>query len=190
MWSVPLGQDRRLSLPALLVAGLVLLPGCQSTMQHSPSTQQAPVGNAELMEYISEQPLLTADSAYRGIHILWKGEAYPGDYEALTKDLIAAHIVDRTWGYEYNAFVRKGVVGYMACKATGITTGLNWLLTDLGRYAWRELQYKGIAGPGNELGYLSGGEFLGILSRADAYVYGKRKDLEKPTLGPKPGAEK
>ena len=42
-------------------------------------------------------------------------------------------------------------------------------MLGLGRYAYRELQYHQIAGPGGDLGLVSGGEFLGIVRKADEY---------------------
>lgn len=158
--------------------------GCQSALPRMATSQPAaPRGNAELMEYLSYQAYATAEPVYRAVYTLWKGESFDGDFDELRAALVAGGLVDRGWNHHSDTIMNCGGIGYMVCKACGIKTGVNWLLTDLGRYAWRELQYAKIAGPQSEFAYLSGGEFLGLLSRADQYVHERRKVTTRPTLG-------
>lgn len=166
------------------VLTLATTTGCQATLPRHATSQPSPHGNAELMEYLAEQPFATAEPVYRSVYTLWKGEPFEGDFDALRGALAAGGIVDRLWGHEPATIMNCGGIGYMVCKACGIKTGVNWLLTDSGRYAWRELQYRGIASGKSEFSYLSGGEFLGLLSRADEYVHKHQKGAtSQPALG-------
>ncbi len=149
----------------------VVLPGCHTTNPHATTQPAMPRdGNAELILYISDQPYVTAEPAYRAVSVLAHGAAFDGDFEELAAALREAGLIGGGWRYAPDQCLDRAAIGFMICRACEIRTGLNWLLTSLGRYAWRELQYKAIAGPGSEFGLLSGGEFVGLLSRAEDYL--------------------
>lgn len=184
---------RGLSLPFLVwqaCAVVVLLVGAAGCRTAMPATTQPAVptdGNAALMQYIGEQSFVTAEMAYRAAYILAKGEVFAGDFGALSQTLVADRIVGASWNHAPADLVDRQTVGYMICRACGIQGGLNWRLTGLGRYAWRELQHKRIAGLGGEWALLSGGELQGILLRADEYLYRTgRVTTERADLGDEP----
>ncbi len=164
-------------------AGLLLgtMLGCQTVATR---VDPAPASNAGLMEYLGEQPFVTADAAYRAAYALWKGQSFSGDFDALATALAEGRIISSAWNLSPNTYVDRAAVGFMVARAIGVQTGVNWQLTGLGRYAWRELQYRQIAGPGGEWGLISGGEFQGVLARADEYAQqrGYRAD-ERVQLG-------
>lgn len=172
-----------------LFAALLPVAGCQSL--HATESEVGPplaeLDNPSLVERIQKQPWITADAGYRAIYVVWKGEVFSGDFGALQQELVDGHIVSHTWKDDSDTLLTRAKVGYMVCRALGIRTGLNWQLTGLGRYAWRELYYAGIVDAQSEHGLVSGGQFIGILSRADQ----KRDELglARPTdvdLGPEP----
>lgn len=157
------------------VAGTSLLCGCATSdrvpADSQPTSQAAlPESNAELVEYIGGQPYVTAEPACRTIYALWKGETFTGSYDELVVALKDGRIVPASWDHPADAHIDRAAAGYMICRACEIKSGVNWWLTGLGRYAWRELTYKGIARGGSEWKRVSGGEFLGLLVRADAYL--------------------
>ncbi|MBU0639728.1 MAG: hypothetical protein KKB50_12750 [Planctomycetes bacterium] len=174
----------------LLSAACLLLGACRAAMPHAPTTQPAvPTdGNAALMGYIGEQAYVTAEPAYRAIHILWRGDFFEGDFEALSAALREGGVIAPGWRHAADTFLDRAAVGYMVCRACSIKSGLNWRLTGLGRYAWRELQYRHIAGPHSELGLMSGGEFLGVLARAEDYSFRSAGPVaaEQAELGAQP----
>ena len=144
-------------------------------------------GNGALAEYIADQPYVTVEPAYRATYILRNGEVFEGDFAALTESLKADEIVHAGWEYAPDALLDRGSVGYMICRAASVRSGLNWRLTSLGRYAWRELNYLRIASPLSEYGYVPGGQFIGILARAEEYMQQHSPDVAKPiTLGNEP----
>jgi hypothetical protein len=119
---------------------------------------------------IGGQPFVTAEAAYRAVHALWKGEPFPGQFDELAGTLRAEGLIAKGWHHSPDHFLDRGSIGLMVCRACRIRSGLNWMLTGLGRYAWRELQFKGIAGQGSEYGLMSGGEFVGLMLRAEDYL--------------------
>lgn len=181
--------DRGTRLPLVLAAvALALLPACRTTTPRAASqTVPPPRENALLIEYIGEQPFVTADSGYRAVYSFWKkGESYEGEFAALADALVAARIVSADWHHDADAALDRATVAYMICRAADLH-GVNWDLMGLGRYAWRELVFRGIAYPGSELRLVSGGEFLGILYRAEDHLHQLgRSDAQRIELGEEP----
>ncbi|MFQ5806106.1 MAG: hypothetical protein ACE5I3_06625 [Phycisphaerae bacterium] len=150
----------------------LLLTGCRAAAPRTATQPAVPTDtNAELVEYISDLPYVTAESAYRAVYILANGEIFQGDYDTLEAEMLDARLIGTTWNYEADQFVDRAAVGHLVARACDIRTGLNWQLTGLGRYAYRELIYRRIAHPAGELGLISGGEFLGLLARAEEYLH-------------------
>ncbi len=164
-------RERRRAVRCVLAAstGLLLLAGCQAP-HLAPSGPVPQRGTAELVMYIGDQPFVTAEPAYRAIYALATGESYSGEFAELAERMRAERLVDARWQHAPDRCLDRGTVAFMVCRACRIRSGLNWILTGLGRYAWRELQYKGIAGEGSETALMSGGEFVGMLSRAEEYL--------------------
>lgn len=171
---------------AVLAAGLLAFPGCAS-MQPTASQPAMPTeSNAELTEFISNQAFVTAESAYRSIYILWKGEPFSGDFDSLRSALEAGKVISPLWGHAPTSRIDRATAGFMLCRACDIRSGLNWQLTGLGRYAWKELQYRRIAGLRSEYGLVSGGEFLGLLIRSEDYLSRRGDAPERIELGDEP----
>jgi hypothetical protein len=176
-------HSRTATLPGVVLS-VVFLAGCQA-----PHAATPPVlpdrGNAELILAISNQPFVTAEAAYRATYILAHDQPYAGDFEALAQTLETEKLISGLWKYAPERYVTRADVGYLVCRACKIRTGVNWNLTGLGRYAWRELMYHNIAEGGDENNLISGGEFVGVLLRAEEYLTrtGKSQPVE---LGPRP----
>jgi hypothetical protein len=172
-------------LSTVSAAMLALGIGCAASMRASPPPS-IPASNAELVESVTDTAHVTAEQAYRCVYVLWKGSMFEGDFASLTSELESSRIIDSRWDLASDALIDRATVGYMVCRACDIH-GLNWDLTGMGRYAWRELQYRRIGLGGGELGLVSGGEFVGILTRAEDYLYKNRKAGDaRPELGEDP----
>lgn len=165
-----------------LCAALALLAGCQATLPRNVQAEDPPGANAELMEYISNLQYVTADAGFRAIYILATREVFDGSYDALVAALESRGL--KPPHLEARRLLTRAEVGALVARAADIRTGLNWQLTGLGRYAWRELIYRGIARTEGEMAYISGGEFLGVLARAEEYV-----NLRKQGAGVELGKE-
>lgn len=150
------------------LAALVLgLAGCQAPGRVAAAPEVPRGSNAELVAFIADQPFVTAEPAYRAVYVLWKGEPFSGDFDALAETLRAGGVACKYCRPAADQPLRRGMIAFMVCRACEIHGGVNWALTGMGRYAWRELQHRGIAGPGSEYGWMSGGEFVGLLLRAE-----------------------
>jgi hypothetical protein len=167
----------------------VLLTGCRAALPHAATQPAVPTDtNAELIEHISDVPYVTAESAYRAVHILATGEVFQGDFSALAAKMEAEGLVGRGWHHSADRFIDRAAVGYLVARASDVRTGVNWRLTGLGRYAYRELIYHRIAHASGEYGLISGGEFLGVLARAEEYLQKTgRAAGEAAELGTEPG---
>ncbi len=162
----------------------LLLSGCQRVTVQVAEPPPAD-GNAPLMVYIQQLPFITAEAGYRATHILWKKQVFEGDFDALTATLREGKVIG-DWDYGPDDALNRSAVGHMICRACDIRGGANWLLTGMGRYAWRELNYLEIASPLSEYGYVPGGQFLGILARAEEFQYKWRESAEPVQLGDEP----
>ena len=153
-------------------AGLLLFVGCQAAQPRAASQPAVPTdNNAELVEYISDMAYVTAETACRATYILAKGEIFSEGYDALVEAMKAEKLITGGWTHQADNFVNRAEVAMLIARAADVRSGLNWRLTGLGRYAHRELIYLGIAHGSGELGYISGGEFLGTLARAEDYMH-------------------
>ncbi|MBN2447941.1 MAG: hypothetical protein JXO22_14510 [Phycisphaerae bacterium] len=172
----------------LMAAVVVTLVGCQTPCARVSATQQdVPTGSsAELMEYIGNQPFVTAETGYRAAHMIYFGEPFDGDFDELRSVLIANDVANRGWKHAEGDALTRSDIGFLICRACNIRTGVNWTLFGLGRYGYRELQYHQIAGPGGEFALVSGGEFQGIVRRADEY---QRRVGQAPAASAELGAE-
>ena len=154
------------------VAALVVgLAGCKAMGPQMASDTPVPQdSSAALIMYTSDQPYVTAESAYHVGYVLAHGETFAGSFDELATTLVDEKIVAKHWQHSPNQALRRGEVAFVVCRACRIGTGVNWLATGLGRYALRELQYRDIVGGGGEYGLMSGGEFVGVVNRAEQYL--------------------
>lgn len=174
-----------------LLAGLALcLGGCAMRTPHVTSAPVVPAdGNAELMEYIADQPFVTAEAAYRAVWLMIETEPYSGSFDDLTHELVQRKIAADSWHYAPDQTINNGTAAYLICRAAKINSSINFALTGLGRYAWKELQYRRIAEVGSESNLTTGGAFLAMLSKTDDYLHEMRRAPDQRSeLGHDPSA--
>ncbi|MBK8915744.1 MAG: hypothetical protein IPM64_14310 [Phycisphaerales bacterium] len=179
-----------------LAALLFGLSGCAAPRAAAPMTADARVGNAALVEYVADSPYVTAEAAYRMAYLLRHDALFDGEFAALRDELVEAGIVRRRWGHAAEQYINRATAAVLICESLRWPGGVNWRLTGLGRYAWRDLQYRNVAGSGADWGLVRGGEFLGMIQRAEEQLRargsgGPATDGSSAIeLGPQPGAER
>jgi ATP phosphoribosyltransferase regulatory subunit HisZ len=166
---------------ASVCAVLLGAAGCQRPLADNADLASLPrESSAELVAHIADQPFVSAEAAYRAAYALATGASHAGSYDEVVAENVAADVAPGHWSHEPGEALTRAEVAVLLCNAAGIRTGVNWNLTRLGRYAWRELMYHRIVAPGSEYNFMSGGEFVGALSRAGDYA--ARRDDDQPQL--------
>lgn len=161
----------------LVAIALLASSGCRVSL---PNNDLPLESNAELIEHIAYMPYVTADAAWRSLYILKYKQVHQGSFEEVAAELSAAGI-DLPEITASECPDRTEVAGVFH-KICGVQPGLNYTLTGLGRYALRDLQYARIVRTQRDYGPLTGGEFLGLLARAEEELGG----TDKVKLGEEP----
>lgn len=183
------------TLARLACATTLLAAGCHGPPRATSQPSLHEYGNAALVYYLNNQPFVTAEAGYREVYVLWKKQMFEGDFPALSETLRAGRIVDATWNHAPEDYLDRATIAYMVARAIDLRTGLNWHLLGLGRYAYRELiqveviglfNYSAGSGYPGELGRPTGGEFAGIIGRAQAYAEEFEKESGRIELGAEP----
>jgi hypothetical protein len=102
-----------------------------------------------------------------------------------------AGLFQKDWNFKASSPLTKGQVSYMVVKALGIEGGLTMrLFGPSQRYAIRECEHLGIIKPGEteSARYVSGGELMAILTRANNYKKEGTVNVlrKKPSGSPEP----
>lgn len=161
-----------IALPAILAAS-----GCTQTLR----VEQADAGekaavDAFLHDHLEQQPMVTVGEAYRAMLILAEGEDAYSDFEARRATLESRGIARPEWGLRREACIDKGSVAYMVCQIIKLQGGVNFnvlgRLTGVGdrRYAVRELAYMELMPNAPAYRYITGGELVDVLAKADRYM--------------------
>ncbi len=159
-------------LPAILAAS-----GCTQTLR----LEQADAGekvavDAFLHDHLENQPMVTVGEAYRAMLILAEGDDSYADFEARRAALESRGIARPEWGLRREACIDKGSVAYMVCQIIKLHGGLNFnvlgRLTGVGdrRYAVRELAYMELMPNAPAYRYITGGELVDVMAKADRYM--------------------
>jgi len=159
----------------LVVAGIC---GCSQTLR----VDQAETGekvdvDTLLHEHLQKQPMVTTAEAYRVLLILADGDENYDSFEARQAALEERGIARPQWGLSRDACIDKGSVAYMICKILKIRGGVNLaVFGQLGigdrRYAVRELAYMGLMPQTAPYRYITGGELVDLMLKADRYMAG------------------
>ncbi len=162
----------------LVAVTLLAASGCRVSL---PNNDLPLDSNAELIEHIAYMPYVTADAAWRSLYILKFKQVHQGSFEEVATELAAAgfDLPDLAAG-ECPDRTEVAAVFHRICD---VPAGLNYTLTGLGRYALRDLQYARIVRTPRDYGPLTGGEFLGLLARAEEALQHTGETIE---LGEEP----
>ena len=127
-------------------------------------------GRTGFFRKLHQSPQATFADTCRAMSLLFFDEDKGGDFESTRRVLIENGVVATKWTYGAESPVTKGMISYMVCRALGIKGGvLMWTLGTSQRYGLRECTWNGIVLDGNVDQYITGGELLAVLSRAEGY---------------------
>lgn len=108
--------------------------------------------------------------ACRAMSILFFDEDKGDDFKQNRAVLVSNNVVPKSWTYQAESPLTKGMISYMLCRALGIRGGvLLFVIGTTQRYGLRECVWDGLVIDGNIDQYITGGELLAILSRAEGF---------------------
>ncbi len=119
---------------------------------------------------LADMRCTTFEDGCRAIMMLEAGEIPEDTFVEIARELTEKGIIKEKWQTEPARLLDKGRIAYMVCKALGIKGGLTMRIFGVsGRYGLRALTDLKIMVKGADAKYVSGGELLGIVYRAQEY---------------------
>lgn len=156
-----------LAILAALAAG-----GCGQPGRLAGPEAKLPAGeeSPEFIDRLSSQRAVSENDAMRGILMLVHGKDEQATFEQRVSQMRALKCADSTWDFDANRPITRGKLAYMVYQAVHVQGGVILTLTGPSqRYCARELHFQGIMASDIATTQISGGEFIAILDRADAY---------------------
>jgi hypothetical protein len=159
----------RLGASAPLILCVLLLTGCQRTIV----SDALPMGGDSEMAYwhgLPDRPVVSNDEALHGLILLVNGEDPSESYEQRVEWLKERKLLSSGFKKPAPEAVECGTVAQVVARHLDIKGGLSMrLLGAHPRYAVRELVYLQIMRPATPQQALRGIDFMGIISKAEAY---------------------
>ncbi|NLW87744.1 MAG: hypothetical protein GXY38_12820 [Planctomycetes bacterium] len=157
----------------LALAAATIVGGCGQSAKpivHPEAALPAPEDSPEFMDRVSSMPEITENDAMRGMLMFVNGKDDSESFEQRVLKLQSMNIAASSWTFNADAALTRGKLAYMVGQALNVQGGvMSMLIGPSQRYHQRELQFMGMMGPGFFLDTVSGGEFVAIMARADAY---------------------
>ncbi len=162
-----------------------------------PAGEESP----EFLDRVSSEKHVSENDAMRGVLMLIRGRDESASFADRVQSLRSLTVVDPSWDVEANRPITRGRLAYMLYQVLEAPGVLNptpaWrsqfrprgvVLTLTGptqRYCLRELHHEGVFASSIVTTPVTGGEFVAVLGRADAY----KKAGEVPDIlrTPSPG---
>jgi hypothetical protein len=128
-----------------------------------------------LHEHLPAQAMVTTGEAYRALLLLADGEEHYNSFDARTAELERRRWVRPEWKLAREQPIDAGAVAYVVIRAVHGERGVNSLVLGSAgvgerRYALRDLEYMGLIEHRPSYRWLTGGELLDLMGRADEYM--------------------
>ncbi len=162
----------------LVLCGLLGLcaAGCSHVNRAEQVDRAEQLGIDEFLhEHLPRQPMVTAGEAYRALLLLADGEEKCASFQERAAELERRHWVRREWNLSREQPIDSGAVAYIVLAIIHGQRGVNSLmLGSLGlgerRYALRDLVYLGLIDDKPAYRWMTGGELLDLMGKADDYM--------------------
>jgi predicted small lipoprotein YifL len=176
---------RAIAITAVLAA--LALGGCGQAGRLSgpeaklPSDEESP----GFLDRLSSQKTVSENDAMRGVLMLVRGKDEQATFADRVSQMRELKLVDAAWDFDANRPVTRGKLAYMLYQGLHMQGGVVLALTGPSqRYCARELHYQGIMASDIMTTKVSGGEFVAVIGRADAYKSkGEVPDILKTPAG-------
>ncbi len=165
-------MTNRILLCAAVVIAMFIV-GCEApdtTIANPQLTLPPQEASPEYLDRVSSLNEVNENDAMRGLLMLIEGTDESQTFEQRVFKLQAMNVVPSSWSFDAKRSLTRGKLAYMISQALDIRGGVVMMLAGPSqRYSLKELQFMGIMAPGATLTTVSGGEFVAVLARADAY---------------------
>ena len=161
-------------LPLVMLAIAFALGGCQSTRVSS-SLLPEYGGNSDeahmnFWHNLAEKRLTSNDEAFHALLLFAQGEDHARTYNGRVMDMKAAGYLPADFDGTELQPVTRGTVAYALVNILDIEGGVTMrLFGPSQRYATRELRYRGLLPESSQNQTFSGGEFVGVIGRAEDF---------------------
>jgi hypothetical protein len=128
-----------------------------------------------LHEHLPQQSMVTVSEAYRAMILLADGEETCDTFDAREQELVSRGFVRPEWGLQREACIDRGSIAFMLCRILRVSGGIAYnTIGAIGigdrRYAMREMEYLGLMEKAPPYRFISGGELVGLIARADEFM--------------------
>jgi hypothetical protein len=176
---------------ALIIAGAMLLAGCQTARVDRPLTAELGGSDEETqLEFwhsLAEQPVTSNDDAFHGLLLFLDGTDPASDYAGRVAALKERRYLPAGFDQPAEQAVSRGTLAVALARVLEVRGGIMMSLTGkTPRYATKELVFLGIFPPSSPNQTFSGTEYLGIIGKAEDYQRVARAGTARPldTLTP------
>jgi hypothetical protein len=163
-------------------AVLFLLAGC-STVTVPRSVLPRDGGNApdEQLDYwhtIATKTLINNDEALHGLALYLDGKDDATTYDARVASLKSRGFLAQNFNQPADEALQRGTIAVALAKSLHLKGGLTVRIVGYSpRYAARELEYKGIYPSSSTEQLFTGGEFVGVIGKAEDFRAGDPTNL-------------
>jgi hypothetical protein len=167
---------------AFFLFGVLILSGCQQAHVAQPLTRTLadndPHVRSEFWYQLADCPVTSNDDAFHGLLIYLDGTDRNVDYAGRVADLRSRKMLPANFDAAADEPVTRGTLAVALVKALNIQGGLTMrLFGPQPRYALRALEYRGVFERCSPNQSLSGGEFVGVMQKAEEFTSGNPADL-------------
>jgi hypothetical protein len=154
-------------------AALAALAGCSSgtpVVNGGDAKLTAQEMSPEFIDRVNSQKYVSENDAMRGVLMLVDGKDEHETFQQRVDALRERKIVDASWDFRADRPVTRGRYAYMIYQSLHVRGGVVLAVTGPSqRYCLRELEYQGFMASDIVTTEITGGEFISVLTRADAY---------------------
>ena len=167
---------------ACAFASITLL-GCASITRVPDSVLPRTTGNDEQhqLDYwheIATKSLISNDEAFHGLLLYIDGKDDSTTYDQRVASLKSRGFLPKSFNHGATDALERGDVAVALAKHLGVRGGLTMRLTGITpRYATRELEYRGVYPPSSPQQIFTGGEFVGVIGKAEDFHRGDPTNL-------------
>jgi hypothetical protein len=170
-----------------MVLAAMAAGGCSQAGKLAGPGATLPAGEESpgFLDRVSSQKTVSENDAMRGVLMLVRGKDEQATFADRVSQMRALKLVDATWDFDAGRPITRGKLAYMIYQAVHMPGGVILTLTGPSqRYCARELHYQGITSSDIVTTQISGGEFVAVIGRADAYkTKGEVPDILRTPAG-------